>query len=62
MTKYSSKDILRLHKKSVDKAIRDIYKIRPTGDPNKDFDGFHTIIEKDIAENENLYPASGPEV
>ena len=39
MIKYSSKDILRLHKKSVDKAIRDIYNIRPTGDPNKDFEG-----------------------
>ena len=56
-----TKQLRKLFKHTLRENMKHLY-VMPTGDPNKDFDGFHTIIEKDIAENENLYPTSGPEV
>ena len=47
MTKYSSKDILRIHKKSVDKAIRDIYNVAERGNPHGKF-----ILEPVIVQGE----------
>lgn len=42
-----TKQLRKLFKHSLRENMKHLY-VMPTGDPNKDFDGFHTIIEKDI--------------
>lgn len=43
-----TKQLRKLFKHTLQENMKHLY-VMPTGDPNKDFDGFYTIIEKDIA-------------
>ena len=42
-----TKQLRKLFKHTLRENMKHLY-VMPTGDPNKDFDGFYTIIEKDI--------------
>lgn len=43
-----TKQLRKLFKHTLLENVKHLY-VMPTGDPNKDFDGFYTIIEKDMA-------------